>query len=109
MADINRRGLFGGLLALFFGPRASQWSHVPVKTTQRPWARPAEELFEKEGPYADYSAWEEWIQDRLDDFYPGSCWATEESFDEMDAGSKIAWYYLMCKLADGVRQEVGNG
>lgn len=102
--SISRRGLFGTLAALI-GWRP-KWIDSPINTSRRPWAKRAEELFEKEGPYADYCGWEEWIQSRLDNFYPGCCWATEESFDEMDSGSKIAWYSLMCDLADGQGREV---
>ncbi len=71
-----------------------------LKTGIRPWEKRAEELFESEGPYADYAAWDEWLVSRL-----ASDDATElfDGFGEID---KAVIYAIMCDLADGSGEDV---
>lgn len=73
----------------------------PLDTSRRPWAKRAEELAAKEGPYADYAAWEEWITAQLESFYPvETCDRTLEAFQDMAIIERVAFYSLMCDLAD---------
>lgn len=66
-----------------------------AKTGTRPWEKRAEELFEAEGPYADYAAWWEWLTGKLaEDGSP-------ECLDECDEIDKATIYAIMCDLADG--------
>lgn len=56
----------------------------------RPWSKRAAELFETEGPYADFAAWQEWISHRDKD---GVLQDVPLVF--------IAWMYAaMCELCD---------
>lgn len=66
---------------------------------ERPWAAKARELEEEEGMWADYAAWEMWIEGKLTDFYPeGSCWHPEQLWEDWGMGDRAALYCLMCDL-----------
>lgn len=63
----------------------------------RPWAKRADELFEREGMYADYAAWREWIANAISKDH-------DDILDVLDEASPsayaIALYSIMCDLSD---------
>ncbi len=67
----------------------------------RPWE--SQINFERDGMWADYVAWESWIYSRMEAqaFSSDSCWEYERAIDDMDSGTKIGLYCIMCDLADG--------
>ena len=69
--------------------------HEAIASNGRPWSPRASELYEKEGHWADYAAWREWIaeQTRGD--------TDEEILDVLEHPLDINLYTMCCKLADG--------
>lgn len=60
---------------------------------RRPWSARAEELRKKDGPYADYSAWLEWMSGRQSE-------DLSVAMDEWPVHTTAEVYALMCKAAD---------
>lgn len=89
------RRTFGAAIATLatsvFGRKADP---AEPERRERPWAKRAEELEPVHGHWADFAAWQEWIQTR---------W----SFDDegltvsMDMVDETGWYVLCCELVDG--------
>lgn len=60
---------------------------------KRPWAKRAEELLEKEGHYADFSAWEEWFREQ--DQY------ADDILNDI-VGNAAFLYAIFCNVYDGL-------
>ncbi len=69
--------------------------HEAIAANGRPWSGRAAELYPKEGHWADYAAWREWIanQTRGD--------SDVEILDELEHPLDVNLYVVCCKLADG--------
>jgi len=74
-----------------------------VEARKRPWAKRAEELFEREGPYADYAAWCEWLEEALCRTDLGR--DMHEVLTESTTTEMTALYALMCDLADATGED----
>ena len=74
------------------GPKYIDDVHEAIANSGRPWSKRAAELYEKEGHWADYAAWQGWLQTELDD---------DMVLDNMDGVTQSRLYLACCKLADG--------
>ena len=97
---ISRRGLIGTALA-FFG-----WRPKPEQVVrERPWTHLAN--FERDDVWADFVAWETWMDSRLCDMTPqDSVCEMYEVFETLGMLERGKLYWLMCECADGPAKQL---
>ena len=89
---LTRRNLLAATVALTAGK-------LPETTPrERPWAKRAVELEDREGAYCDYAAWEEWLASEMGRVFNDDSQADSVLHD--DIYSAIALYSTMCRLFD---------
>ena len=69
---MNRRGFFGWMGGFFAAGKAREPEPQPQRAA--PWWGRADELFEKEGHYADFVAWQEWMSQQAERSPNGADW-----------------------------------
>lgn len=99
--DVTRRELLSAAAGVLLHRQPMDLSALPRIERATPWNARAKELEETEGPYCDYTAWEEWIRKQLGEFYGcDSVWQPLDAFDEWMIAEKVALYAIMTDLVE---------